>query len=182
MSRRVLVLLVAVALAGAAVAWLATRSDPDAVRPSVADDAAHTSGTVIAAPDGALQAVSDLLPTALSYDHARLDDDLEAATAAMTDGFAEEYADTFDATVRPLATSKKAVSEAHVRATGLIRSADADQALVLAYVDQVLVSSADQSGGADQSGAEPVRVSQTRVLVSVRNVDGTWLLDGIDPL
>ncbi|KRB76208.1 hypothetical protein ASE01_14425 [Nocardioides sp. Root190] len=182
MSRRVLALLVAVVIAAAAVAWLATRSEPDAVRPAVDDAAAHTAGSVPAAPDGALQAVSDLLPTALSYDHSTLDADLAEATAAMTEAFAKEYADTFDATVRPLATSRKAISEAHVRATGLIRSADAGQALVLAYVDQVLVSSGSSGSSESSGGEEPVRVSQTRVLVSVKSVDGTWLLDSIDPL
>jgi len=173
----VLVLGLAVLLAAAAVGWLALRSDADPVRPEVGEDARYTAGTVPAAPDGALQAVADLLPEALGYDHARVDDDLAEARGVMTSDFADEYAATFDATVRPLAKSKKAVSQAHVRAAGLVRSKGDDHAVVLTYVDQVLLSSKALAKDAD-----PVEVSQTRVLVTVRQVDGTWKLDAIDPL
>ncbi|WP_028656247.1 hypothetical protein [Nocardioides sp. J54] len=176
MSRRVVALLVAVALAAGLVGWLATRPDPRPQRPSLAEDASYTAGTVPTAPEGSLQAVADLLPTALSYDHGDLDASLAAATATMTSAFAKDYTTTFEATVRPLATSKGAVSEAHVRAAGLVRSADDDQAVALAFVDQVLVSSKGQA--ADQ----PVKVSQVRVLVGVRKVDGEWRIDSVDPV
>lgn len=176
-QRRIAVLLVAVLVAAGLVAMLALRSDPDAHRPVVDDAGGYTAGTVPGAPDGSLQAVADLLPTALSYDYSRLDDDLAAATAVMTDDFAQEYTDTFEATVRDLAASKKAVSKAHVRAAGLIEAGDgggsADSATVLAFVDQVLVGS---------KGKAPVRVSQVRVLVTVQRVDGSWRLSAIDPL
>ncbi|MBM9461127.1 hypothetical protein JK386_14590 [Nocardioides sp. zg-536] len=177
MSRRVLALLVAVVLAATAVGWLATRTDADPVRPEVGEDARYRAGTVPTAPDGAVQAVAEALPEALGYDHTRLDDDLAEAKAVMTPAFSEEYATTFDATVRPLATSKQAVSEAHVRAAGVVSSSGDDAAVVLAYVDQVLLSSA-----ALKKKAEPVEVSQTRVLVGVRRVEDRWLLDSVDPL
>ena len=172
--RRIAILLVAVVVAAGLVVVLALRSEPTAHRPVVDDAGGYTSGTVPTAPDGSLQAVADLLPKALSYDYAHLDDDLATATAVMTDDFAAEYTDTFDATVRELAASKKAVSKSHVRAAGLVEAADSGKsATVLAFVDQVLVGS---------KGKAPVRVSQVRVLVTVQRVDGSWRLSAIDPL
>lgn len=154
-------------------AWLVT----DLGQVGLDDDpAAYEAGTVTGAPEGALPAAVDLLPVAFGYDHRTLDDDLAAATAGMTDAFAAEYTATFDGTVRPLATSRKAVAQAHVRAVGLVSSSGPEQAVVLAFLDQVLVS-----GTGVAAGEEPARVTRTRVLVGLREVDGTWLLASIDP-
>lgn len=176
-SRPVIALLVAVLLAGALTGWLATRSGPSAHRPALDDEAAYTAGTVEEAPDGSLQAVADLLPVVLTYDHRTLDDDLAAAKGALTAAYAKEYETTFEATVRPLATSARSASQAQVRATGLISSSGEDEAVVLAFVDQVLVASKDAKAGQD-----PVKVSQIRVRVDVERGDDGWRIAGIDPL
>ncbi len=127
------------------------------------------------ASDDAVRAALNALPITLSYDHSRLDENLTAAMATLTDSYAAEYAPTFEATARPLATSAKAIAEAHVQAAGLV-NVEGDEALVLAFVDQVLLS----SKGLKKN--EPVKVTQTRVLVTLRAVDGAWRIDGIDPV
>lgn len=177
LPRLVIALLVAVLLAGVLTAWLATRPSPSAHRPALDEKAAYTAGTVEQAPDGSLQAVADLLPVVLGYDHRTLDEDLAAAKAALAGDYAREYETTFEATVRPLATSARSASQAQVRAVGLVSTPGEDEAVVLAFVDQVLVTSKKAKATQD-----PVKVSQVRVRVSVQRGDEGWRISGIDPL
>lgn len=126
--------------------------------------------------EGAVEAAIEVVPLALAYDYRRLDRTLVAATSRMTEAFAAEFTTTFNASVRPLARSKQAVSEARVRAAGLVE-ADGDSATVLVFVDQVLVSSR-----AMQESDQPVRVGQTRVRVVLVKVGDAWKVDDLGPL
>lgn len=175
--RRLLTALAALVVAAALLTgWLALRPGPDDVRPEVDADGGYRAGTL---PEdeqrAAVQAAAEALPAALSYDYRTLDDGLARATGSMTDSFGEEYRKTFDATTRAMATDKKAVTSALVRGAGVVEARD-DRVLCLVFVDQMLVSSATTK----RPGA-PVSVSGSRVLVEMRDVDGTWKIDSIDP-
>lgn len=175
--RKILVAVLALLVVGAAVlTWrLADREPVAAVQPAVAEDGTYTVGTVAGEPRSAVQAAVDVVPIALSYDHRDLERTVTAASSRMTVEFAEEFRTTFEATVRPLATTKQAVSQARVRAAGIVSHTD-DHVVCLVYVDQVLVESKDL--GPD----DPVKVGQTRVTVHLVRVGDSWKVDDLQPL
>ncbi|WP_183094936.1 hypothetical protein [Nocardioides stalactiti] len=107
----------------------------------------------------------------LRYDHARLAQDVEAATAFMTPGFAEEYREYAKSTVNPLATKYRAVLTTEMVASGIERI-DGDEATVLLYVNQTTRSSRLVAPRVDSSAVE-MRLSWT---------DGVWLVAGIEPI
>lgn len=173
----VVVLAVLVAAAGVMTARLAQRDpEPTSLRPVLAVDGTYTVGTVPGEPRAALEAAVAAVPPALSYDFAHLDRTLTAATSRMTQDFAAEFRTTFEATVRPLATQKEAVSQTRVRAAGVVSSTD-DAVECLVYVDQVLVSSKEM-----RSGDQPVKVGQTRVRVRMVRVGEAWKVDDLQPV
>ncbi len=156
------------------------------VAPELAADGTYRAGSVPGRDRDAVQAAVDAVPLALSYDYADLDRSLTSATSRMTEAFAEEFRTTFETTVRPLATDKQAVSQARVRAAGVVEQTgkDAgDAVIVLVYVDQVLVSSRvlEREGGGAQA-EQPVKVGQTRVTVRMVRVGDSWKVDELRPL
>ena len=137
-------------------------------------DGRYRVGTL---PDrDAVRAAVTALPLALSYDYQAPERTLAAATSKMTPDFADEFRATFDATVRPLAVKEKAVTQAKVRAAGVV-DRSGKRVTCLVYVDQVLVSSTDLA-----SGKKPVKVGQNRVLVRLVQVGHSWKVDDITPM
>lgn len=183
MSRRIVVpvLFALVLIASGANLWLALNkpdaSAKQATPPSLADDGTYTPAN-LAGPGGeALDAAVATLPLSLTYDYRKIKQSVAAATRGMTDDFAQEFRATFMKTALPLARDKSAVTDAVVRAGGLVRVEDGTRALCLVYVDQLLVSSKTM-----QNAQAPVNVSQNRVLVALVKTDGAWLVDGIAPI
>lgn len=169
------VLLVLVIAAAAGTWYLASRPEPAGVQPAVAKNGDYTPGSLpSAAGAAAVRAAVDKVPGVLSYDYRTLDEDLSDATANMTPKFTETFTDTFDEVVKPMATENKAVTKALVRGAGLAElSDDEPTATCVLFVDQLLVTS---KGKATQP-----HVGKERVTVVLKNVDGSWLLDGIEP-
>ncbi|RNL81101.1 hypothetical protein [Nocardioides marmorisolisilvae] len=150
--------------------------EPAVVQPKVLDDGRYRVGTVGGTDEiAAVKAASKALPVALSYDYRSLDKSLAAATKLMTPSFAKEFGSTFDKTTKAMATEKQAITSALVRGAGIVGSVHGDKATVLVYLDQVLVSSKAKKA------TDPLKVSQNRVHVSLRKVDGTWLVSDIEP-
>ncbi|MBS43402.1 MAG: hypothetical protein CMH83_09620 [Nocardioides sp.] len=174
-----LVLVVAVLAAGSGVWWLLQqRPEPGGTPPtSTAGGEAYVGGSLpgdLAAP---VAAAVQTVPLALTYDYRDLQAGLKQATGGMTDEFAAEFRTTFQQSAGRLARSKQAVTDATVKAAGVVRQEDDDHVVVLLYVDQVLVS-ATTLADPDQ----PVQVSQNRVLAGLeRGDDGTWRVDSISP-
>ena len=178
MARRIVIAVLAVlVLASGALTVISVKQDePKAITPKVLADGKYRVGTV--GDDdatAAVKAAAKALPVALSYDYRSLDKSLKAAKALMTSSFAAEFADTFDKTTRPLATEKKAITNALVRGAGIIGSVHDGKATVLVYLDQVLVASTAKKAN------DPLKVSQNRVHVSLRQVDGKWRVSDIEP-
>ncbi|WP_182379979.1 hypothetical protein [Nocardioides sp. WS12] len=175
MKRLDQVLLAVVLVVAAAVGWFATRDEPTHKEPAAEKDGSYVIGSLPEDGEKPVGACAQGLATALSYDHRSLAEGLDRATALMTDEFGKRFRDTFEKTTTKDATAKKVVTRAVVRGAGLATS-DGDAATCLAFLDQVLV----RSDGIDK-GSEPVKVSQNRVTVTLRQVDGTWLVDDIEP-
>lgn len=121
--------------------------------------------------DTAPAAAENAAAAVLSYDHRSLDADRDAAAQFLTDGYREDYVDTFDKLVAESATETKATVEAEVLASAPMNSATdrPDRVPVLVFVNQTTTSSAS---------TEP-RVALNRVQLDMVEVDGTWLVDGI---
>lgn len=168
----VMVVLTAGLLAGCGKAQVAP-----SVRPTVRADGSYRVGSGVgnSAADAAIKAAVAALPVALSYDFRSLDRSLAAATRLMTTSFGATFRHTFDATTRVLATQKQAITSALVRGAGIVGTVHGGKATVLIYLDQVLISSKDRPAGA------PLKVSQNRVHVVLREVSGHWLVDDIEP-
>ena len=107
----------------------------------------------------------------LSYDHRTLDADFAAARKALTGSFKDQYATTTDTVVRPSAEQYKAVVEAEVVATSVVR-ASADRVVVLVFVDQTTTS----------TRLEGPKVDLNRVRMTLVDVDGNWLVSELDAL
>lgn len=176
--RRIITAVLAVlAVAAAAGTWyLANQPGPADVRPAVAEDGSYTPGSVpSAAGAAAVRAATEKVPEALSYDYRTLDKNLRRATEGMTPKFTDTFTDTFNRVVKPMATENKAVTQALVRGAGLADlSDDETTATCVLFVDQLLVTS-------EGSGDAKPHVGKERVLVTVTDVDGRWLVDNIEP-
>ena len=181
-ARWMLIAVLALLVAAAAVLTVRLAADDEVVdgtRPVLAEDGTYTVGTVLGESNAALAAAVAAVPAALSYDYANLDASLVAATSRMTEDFAAEFRTTFEASVRPLATQKQAVSEAQVRAAGIVSSSDdaGGTVVCLVYVDQVLVSSKEL-----KASDQPVKIGQTRVRVRLVRVGDSWKVDDLQPV
>jgi len=177
-ARRLLIAVLAVLLAGSAAVTVAVLNpdEPKTVVPDVLKDGRYRVGTIgDDDAEAAVRAAAATLPVALSYDYRSLDKSLDAATARMTPAFAAKFRDTFEKTTRTMAVDKKAITSALVRAAGIVGSVQDDKATVLVYLDQVLVSSKAKKA------SDPLKVSQNRVHVSLRKVDGKWRVNDIEP-
>jgi hypothetical protein len=146
------------------------------VTPSVAEDGSYTQGT-LPDPDAAaaVRAAVAALPVAVAFDYRTLDTSLAKATAMMTGDFAKKFTQVFRTTTVPTATAKKAITSALVRGAGIVGPVHDGKALVLVYLDQVLVSSKDKKAG------DPIKVGQNSVHVSMVKVGKTWKVDDIEP-
>ncbi|CAN5561562.1 hypothetical protein BH11ACT8_BH11ACT8_28610 [soil metagenome] len=180
MSRsRIVELLTALVLLGSALSLVLalTRPDQEPVEnrpgestPYVAADLAGPGGPALAA------AVSGL-PALLSYDFRDLDGSLKAARATLTASYAKEFTTLFDRRSRPVARKRKAVTEAVVRAAGLVTTRGVDRAVCLVFIDQQLVQSTRLAPG------DPAEtLSRNRVRVTLVRRSGKWKISKIAPL
>jgi Mce-associated membrane protein len=105
----------------------------------------------------------------LSYDYRSLDTDKKSAVRFMTDKYGKKYVDTFDHLVKGNAEQVKAKVDAQVVSSG-VSMAQPDRANVLLYVDQTTTSTANSG--------QP-QTALNRVMFSMVDRDGTWLVDHI---
>ncbi len=98
---------------------------------------------------------------------------LNAARDRLTSPFVEAYNQAVQAVVIPNAKQKRITSTVTVPAAAVV-SAGADDAVILAFVDQILVVGADKN-------AKPT-ANPSRYRVTMQRVDGRWLLAGFDQI
>jgi hypothetical protein len=179
-ARRILVgvLAVLVLVAGGVTAWLVTRPEPESHRPEISEkDGTYRPGSLPSdAGEDVVKAAAKTMELALALDHRKLDEGLSDATKRMTDTFGKRFSGDFNKLARPRAVKKKAVTSALVRGAGLVRLEGDDEAFCLVYVNQVLLETATMG-----KKAKPIDVSQNRVLVGLKKVDGDWLVNSIQP-
>jgi hypothetical protein len=141
--------------------------------PAIADGTYRVGSLPDRVAADALRAAVTALPVAFSFDHRHLDEDRDRATAFMTDRYAAEYRALFDEKTRPGALAEKAVTTALVQGAGVVGPVADGRVLCLVYLDRVLLRSDRQTSGTSSTPA--------RVHVRMREVDGRWKVDGIEP-
>jgi Mce-associated membrane protein len=104
----------------------------------------------------------------LAYDHTNLEGGKEGAQEFMTSSFAEEYATTFERTVKPAARTYRATVSVEVKGSSVVRASD-DRVKVLLFVDQTTQSTAH----------DRPQVALNRVELDMVRTDGEWLVDDI---
>jgi len=106
----------------------------------------------------------------LSYDYSHLDEDFSQAQRLLTDDFRRQYIQATDV-VRDQAVQDKAVIKAAVVATSVV-SAEPDEVRTLLFVNQTTTTDAGGSPSIDLN----------RVVVTIVEQDGRWLVSDLDAL
>lgn len=125
----------------------------------------------VAAGAEAVAATRDSIPAILSYQPATAGTDLPAAARErLTGPFLADYTQLITTVVVPDAKQNGISSTATVPAAAVV-SANADHAVILAYVNQTMTVGA----------AAPTRAN-TSMRVAMDKVDGRWLISGFDEI
>lgn len=124
-----------------------------------------------AVSDTVLQQAKDATIAVLSYSPDNLDKDLDAAKSHLTGDFLTYYTQFTDQVVRPAVKTKKVSTSANV-VQAAVSEMQPDQAKVLVFVNQV-TTSADRT--------EPSLTSSS-VVVTMKKIDGRWLISAFDPV
>lgn len=125
--------------------------------------------------DRAPAAAESAAAAVLSYHHESLEADRDAAARFLTEGYRDDYLDTFDKLVAETARETRATVEAEVLASSAMLGGgagehDPDRVPVLLFVNQSSTSTASSTGPS---------LALNRVRFDMVEVDGTWLVDGI---
>ncbi|WP_374456775.1 hypothetical protein [Nocardioides sp.] len=164
------VLAVAVLVAAVALGWLWTQRDDTSgadVTSAAAEDATVASADV---RDTVLRSAEDAAARVYSWSWDSLADDKAAARALLTGGMLDQY----DRTMAGVATSSRRdhrVVSAEVVGRALVH-ATTSYARVLVFVNQ----------STESKDLEKPTLDLDRVLVTLRLVDGDWLVSELDAL
>lgn len=129
-----------------------------------------TTDGLAAARGAAVAAARPAATAILSYDYRTLGKDFAAGRKVSTDPFLPQYQKT-TAKVRPTAKKYHVTVTAQVAAAAVVSGGE-DRVEVLLFVDQNTVSDLVENG----------RLDQNRVLMTMADVDGRWLVADVDAL
>lgn len=118
-----------------------------------------------------LTAARDAARVLFSYDYKQLDKDFGAGLALTTGGFHDDYANTTDKVVRPVAQQYQVVVKADVPEAAVVQ-ASPGHVLVIVFVDQTTT----------RAGADTPKIDQSRIRMGLKRVGGKWLVDRADAL
>lgn len=118
-----------------------------------------------------MAAAIELTPRLLTYDYRSLEDDKTRAREATTGDFTTQYDQLAEKILSPNAGAQHFVTKATVRDAAQI-SWSGDEVVTLLFLDQATSSKALTAPRLDNAG----------VRVTVREVDGRWLIAGMDRL
>lgn len=119
----------------------------------------------------ALAAARVRVPGLLSYDYRKLDDYVRDAPKNATGTFKSDFSKLIAVAIAPAAKQQQITTKAVVKKAGVI-DGGADQVTVLVLLDQTTTSKSSKNGSLDGS----------RDRVTLRKVDGSWLVSAFDPV
>lgn len=124
-----------------------------------------------AAEQSAIQAAKDGTVALLSYSPETLDKDFAAARSKLTGDFLSYYTQFTEQIVTPAAKQKSVKTTASV-VQAAVSELHPDLAVVLVFINQITQS----------SGLPEPSVTVSSVRVSLKKVDGAWLISSFDPV
>ncbi len=131
----------------------------------------YEENEVRAARAAAADAAKRNLVSVLSYDYRTIDDDTAEAGALLTGQFASDFKSLMTQVVSASAKAKKIVTNASVSGVSVV-AADRSSVDVLAFVNQTTT----------QKGEKEPKLDLSRVLVTMKSVDGAWRISALQPL
>ncbi|SEB03394.1 MULTISPECIES: hypothetical protein [unclassified Mycobacterium] len=132
-------------------------------RPDQQTDAAVAETVVKAASDGAV--------AMLSYAPQTMDKDFASAKSHLTGDFVKFYTDFTNSVVTRAVKEKSVKTEATV-VRAAVSDLSPESALVLAFINQTTVSKDNPDG----------TFAQSAVKISMKKIDGAWLISAFDPV
>lgn len=132
---------------------------------------AHRAELVGQARSAAIPAARSHAEELLSYDHRTLKNDLSQAKADTTGSFREEYLNTTKKLVSAQAKKYEVVVRARVVGTSVVQ-AEPDRVVALLFVNQATQS----------NRIKGTEIDQNRVRMTLRKVDGKWLVANLGAL
>jgi Mce-associated membrane protein len=139
-----------------------------AIVPHVRDDGSKGEQISDATRAVLMDQAAKMTATALSYSAKTFDADTAAAGKLMTSSMRKQYVDTL-AQVKDEVAKEGLVLKAEVVASALV-SATSDEARVLEFVNQSTTA----------KGVKRTQVNQNRVVVTLTQTDGRWLISKMD--
>lgn len=130
----------------------------------------QTQQSANSARTAAVSAAQQKVPALLSYSYSSFGSDLAQAETGMTARFRATYGQLMTGQIEPAATKHQVVTQATVSATSVI-TAQPDSAILLLFLSQQTKTNTKQ---------ESV-LNDTAVRVTMRQVNGTWLIDDLTP-
>jgi Mce-associated membrane protein len=131
-----------------------------------ADQRANT-----ASADVVLTAAKDGAVAMLSYAPETMDKDFANAKSHLTGDFLDYYTKFTQSVVTPAVKQKSVKTQATI-AQAAVSELHRDTAMVLAFINQVTVSKENPDGS----------FAASSVKISMRNVNGKWLISAFDPI
>lgn len=124
-----------------------------------------------AAGQAALEAARKDAVDVLSYNFRTVDDDLGRAKARLTGKFQDDFAQLASSVVAPAAKQDQIDTRAEVAGSGLV-STSADEVVALLFVNQTTRS----------TKLTAPKIDGSRVQLTMRLVDGQWLVRDLKPV
>jgi Mce-associated membrane protein len=145
--------------------------------PSIAANGAFVPGSLPSATGAAaVAAASREVPALLSYDYRDLSGGLASALANATGAFRTSFMQTFTTKIEPTATTDHDVASSSVRAASYVSSSNDNAVTCLLFLDQSVVRTKPPAG------VPPRQVDEDRVVVTMTDVGGHWLISALTPV
>ena len=106
----------------------------------------------------------------LGYDYRSFDQHTTEVSALLTGSFKNEFVQAATITVKPLAVQNQAVVLAKASEVSVMSTSDQASVKILAFVDQSTTS----------AKLERPQIDQNRVILTMSQVDGRWLVSKIE--
>lgn len=118
----------------------------------------------------AASAARAIVEKMLGYDYRSFDQHTTEVSALLTGSFKNEFVQAATITVKPLAVQNQAVVLAKASEVSVMSTSDQASVKILAFVDQSTTS----------AKLERPQIDQNRVILTMSQVDGRWLVSKIE--
>ncbi len=132
--------------------------------------AAEERRTLASNQSAAASSAKAIVEKMLGYDYQSFDRHITEVSALLTGSFKKEFVQAATEAVKPLAVQNQAVIQAKASAVSIMSTPDQDTVKILAFVDQTTTS----------AKLKAPQVDQNRVILTMSQADGRWLVSKVE--